>query len=54
MERGEVGCAITLHSTSPFSPLPSPLFYSFSFLATNSSINLTVSSIPNTEESMQR
>ena len=24
MERGEVGCAITLHSTSPFSILPSP------------------------------
>ena len=25
MERGGVGCAITLHSTSPLSILPSPL-----------------------------
>lgn len=26
IEMGEVGCAITLHSTSPFSILPSPFF----------------------------
>ena len=29
-------------------------YYKASFFTTNSSINLTVSSIPNTEESMQR